>query len=53
MTWLQLFLALLPCLYWTQGIESRTKLEAAAIKRLCVAPDQVDTFIRVWGEFRL
>src|SRR5438552_3665497 len=34
----------LPSLYWTQGIESRTKLEAAAIKRLCVAPEQVDTW---------
>ena len=35
-------LASAPCVYWTQGIESRPALEAAAIKRLCVPPDQVD-----------
>jgi hypothetical protein len=34
----------LPCVYWTQGIESRAKLEAAAIKRICVAPGQVDAW---------
>jgi hypothetical protein len=33
-----------PCVYWTQGIESRAALEAAAIKRLCVPPDHVDTW---------
>jgi hypothetical protein len=39
-------LASAPCVYWTQGIESRPALEAAAIKRLCVPPDQVDTWRR-------
>jgi hypothetical protein len=33
-----------PCVYWTQGIESRATLEAAGIKRLCVAPAVVDTW---------
>lgn len=37
-------LAALPCVYWTQGIESRAALEAAGIRRLCVAPDQVDVW---------
>ena len=35
-----------PCVYWTQGIESRPALEGAAITRLCVPPDQVDTWRR-------
>ena len=39
-------LASAPCVYWTQGIESRPALEAAAITRLCVPPDQVDTWRR-------
>jgi hypothetical protein len=39
-------LASAPCVYWTQGIESRGALEAAAIKRLCVPPDQIDTWRR-------
>jgi len=39
-------LASAPCVYWTQGIESRAALEAAAIKRLCVPLDQVDTWRR-------
>jgi hypothetical protein len=33
-----------PCVYWTQGLESRTALEAAGIKHLCVAPDVVETW---------
>jgi hypothetical protein len=33
-----------PCIYWTQGIESRASLEAAGITRLCVPPEQVDTW---------
>jgi hypothetical protein len=37
-------LASAPCVYWTQGIESRAVLEKAAITRLCVPPDQVDTW---------
>ncbi len=38
MTSLLLLVLSLPCLYWTQGIESRAVLEAAAITRICVAP---------------
>ena len=34
----------LPCVYWTQGIESRATLEAAAIKRICVAPERADAW---------
>jgi hypothetical protein len=37
-----LFLASGPCVYWTQGIDSRTALEAAGVKRICVAADQVE-----------
>ena len=37
-------LASLPCVYWTQGIESRATLEAAGIRRLCVAPEQADVW---------
>ena len=33
-----------PCLYWTQGAESRAALEKAGIKRLCVAPEHVDAW---------
>jgi hypothetical protein len=32
----------LPCVYWTQGIESRTALEGVGIKRLCVPPERID-----------
>jgi hypothetical protein len=34
--------ALGPCVYWTQGVESRPTLETAAVKRICVAPEQVE-----------
>ena len=34
----------LPCVYWTEGIEGRATLEAAGIKRVCVAPEQVETW---------
>jgi hypothetical protein len=44
MTALLLLAVSLPCVYWTQGIETRTALEAAAIKRLCVAPEQADAW---------
>jgi hypothetical protein len=37
-------LASLPCVYWTEGIESRAALEAARITRLCVAPEQVEAW---------
>jgi len=36
--------AAVPCLYWTQGIDSRPTLESAGIKRLCVPPDQVEAW---------
>lgn len=34
----------LPCVYWTEGIESRAALQSAGVKRLCVAPAQVETW---------
>ncbi len=33
-----------PCLYWTQGIDTRATLEAASLKRICVAPEQVEAW---------
>jgi hypothetical protein len=36
--------AAVPCIYWTQGIDTRPALESAGIKRLCVPPDQVETW---------
>jgi hypothetical protein len=39
-----LLLASGPCVYWAQGIESRPKLDAAAVKRICVPPEQVDAW---------
>jgi len=37
-------LATLPCVYWTQGVDTRATLESAGIKRVCVAPDLVDAW---------
>jgi hypothetical protein len=34
----------LPCVYWTQGVESRGALQTAAIARVCVPPDQADVW---------
>jgi hypothetical protein len=34
----------LPCVYWTQGVETRATLEAAGIKRICVAPGRADAW---------
>jgi len=34
----------LPCVHWTEGIESRPALEAAGVKRVCVAPEQVEAW---------
>jgi hypothetical protein len=39
-----LLLVALPCVYWRQGIETRARLEAAAIKRLCVPPERADSW---------
>ena len=36
--------AAVPCIYWTQGIDTRPALESAGIKRLCVPTDQVETW---------
>jgi hypothetical protein len=44
MTPLVLALVSLPCVYWTGSVETKATLEAASIKRICVAPDQVDTW---------
>jgi hypothetical protein len=33
-----------PCVYWTQGLDSRAALESAGLKRICVAPEQADTW---------
>jgi hypothetical protein len=32
------------CLYWTQAIETRAKLEAAAIKQICVPPERAESW---------
>jgi len=37
-------LAAAPCLYWTQGIETRPAVESAGIKQLCVPASQADTW---------
>jgi hypothetical protein len=39
-------LASAPCVYWTQGIDSRPALDSAAIKRVCVPPDQAEPWRR-------
>jgi hypothetical protein len=44
MTALLLLAVSLPCVYWRQGIETRAMLEAAAIKRLCVAPERAEAW---------
>ena len=42
-----LLLALLaagPCVYWTQGLDSKAALGAAGITRICVPPEQAETW---------
>jgi len=39
-----LWLAALPCLYWTQGVESAPALKKAALERVCVPADQADAW---------
>lgn len=39
MTPLLVALLALPCVYWTQGIETRAQLEAAGVKQICVPPE--------------
>jgi len=41
---LLLWLAALPCLYWTQGIETAPSLKAAGIERLCVPPERAEAW---------
>ena len=43
---LLLWLAALPCLYWTQGVESAPALQKARVERICVAPAQAEA----WGK---
>jgi hypothetical protein len=33
-----------PCVFWTQGVESRATLDAAGVRHICVAPDQVEAW---------
>jgi hypothetical protein len=33
-----------PCVYWTQGVESRSTLDSAGVKHICVAADQVEAW---------
>jgi hypothetical protein len=33
-----------PCVYWTQGVESRAALDSAGVKHICVAPEQVEAW---------
>ena len=35
-------IAAVPCLYWTQGIETRPAVEAAGLKRLCAPAEHAD-----------
>jgi hypothetical protein len=44
MTPLMLALVSLPCVYWTQGVESKAMLQAASIRWICVAPEQVENW---------
>ena len=37
-----LWLAALPCLYWTAAVDSAPRVKAAGIERLCVPPERVD-----------
>ena len=39
---LLVWLAALPCLYWTQGADSAPSLKAAGIERVCVSPERAD-----------
>jgi hypothetical protein len=39
---LALVLAAAPCVYWSQGIDSKATLQDAGIKRICVAPERAD-----------
>ncbi len=32
------------CVYWTQGVESKARLDAAGITRICVPPEQLEAW---------
>ncbi len=42
MTLLPFLLAALPCLYWTQGVDTLPALKEAGIERVCVPPDRAE-----------
>jgi hypothetical protein len=44
MTPLVLAIAALPCVYWTEGVESKARLEAAGVTSICVAADQTENW---------
>jgi hypothetical protein len=41
---LLLWLAALPCLYWTAAVDSAPRLKAAGIERLCVPPERAENW---------
>jgi hypothetical protein len=43
---LLLWLAALPCLYWTAGADGAAPLKSAGIERLCVPPERADEWRR-------
>jgi hypothetical protein len=47
-----LLAASLPCVYWTDGVESGPMLAAAGITRLCVPPDRSDAWRALGFEVR-
>jgi hypothetical protein len=42
MTPLIVVLLSLPCVYWTQGIDTRARLEEAGVKQICAPPEAAD-----------
>jgi hypothetical protein len=44
MTGLALLALSVPCVFWPTTVESRSALEAAGIKQICVAPDRADSW---------
>jgi hypothetical protein len=52
MTSLMLVLLAGPCLYWTQGVESRAGLEAAGVTQVCVPPEHLDEWRRAGFQAR-
>lgn len=44
MTALVLLALSLPCVYWTQGVETHAALDASGVKVICVAPERADSW---------